>query len=105
MDQLKQISLTEEDFKLIGKALDTLPSADNISTILTEAAVDNLSKGMPTFAKEKLDAQWKKFKVDEQMKRESEKEEIKILQGKLILLKRALIENNLMGKVNDILNK
>lgn len=105
MDQLKQISLTEEDFKLIGKALEVLPSADNMSSALAEVAVGRISKDMDGFAKEKIDAEWKKFKATEELKREAEKEEIKILQGKLILLKRALIENNLLGKVNDILNK
>ncbi|WP_417365606.1 hypothetical protein [Flavobacterium beibuense] len=87
MKNIKDIQLTENDFKLIDRALDTLPREGG-SVELMEVMLENLipkGKHGPH-----LEEGWLKFQQNHNKKREQEKEEIRLLQAKLITLKRLL---------------
>ena len=103
--EIKDLQLTENDFKLLIDGLDALPERG----LAGEMVVD-LIEGIMGEGKPKNDA---KIQFDK-LKREREKnakqkekqmltEEIKILQGKLLMFKRYLIETDALKQVNEIL--
>jgi len=103
MEQLKQLNLTEDDFQMLIDGLDALPEKGVAGSIMMSLLTSSLFKE-DSEAKEKWDREQKA--KDE--KREREKiilvENAKILQGKLLMLKRHFVENNLLKSAEDILN-
>lgn len=101
---LKNLQLEEKDFDLLLKGLEVLPSSD----LAGEMMIDLFSMA---FAKDDPEAKQKLLEDKENRKRAKEKEkqhlieEVKILQGKLLLLKRYLIQNNLLKDAENILRK
>lgn len=99
---LKDITLTEEDFKLLDKALEFFPEKATINNLMEAMVVAFMSKN-PEEAKRRLDDKRKKnlSNPEEDMLRE----DIRILQGKLLLLKRYLMQQGAMKEAEDILKK
>lgn len=101
---LKNLQLEEKDFDLLLKGLEALPHSD----MAGEMMVDLLSLA---FAKDDPEDKRKVIEDREKRTRTKEKEkqhlieEVKILQGKLLLLKRYLIQNNLLKDAENILRK
>lgn len=103
MTTLKHLNLTERDFELIIDGLDQVPNKNQVGELLGDMMV-----GM--FAKDDPEAM-AKFKAEREIKQNLLKrekmlmvEEIKILQGKLLMLKRYLMEQDALGQVTDIIN-
>ncbi len=102
MENIKGLNLTEKDFKMLVDGLDALPHAGRTGEVLFDLMSETVLKGiMPEEAKRKIDQQKKKMEHDKEMLTE----DAKILQGKLLMLKRYLMENKLMEEVNGALGK
>lgn len=103
MDELKSLNLSEKDFKLIIDGLDALPDKSLAGEMLGELFTGMLMKdGDPK--KDEMD----KLRLARQAKKETEKEllkeEIRILQGKLLTLKRFLMQQNALETTVNIIN-
>lgn len=102
MEDIKNLNLTDKDFKMLVDGLDALPhtgrSAEMLFDILTSTVLDGK---IPDEAKRKMENDRRKAASEKEMLIE----EAKILQGKLLMLKRYLNENKLMKEVNDVLTK
>ena len=95
VQQIKSLGLTVNDFELIIKGLDAIPSSERSGELMGGVLDMLLSRSDPGAAaeiKRKMDIERAKRKreLDIMM------EDVKLLQGKLIMLKRLLIENDLM---------
>ncbi len=104
MDILKDLNLTDKDFKLLVNGLEALPDAGSSGELISGIMMRMMAKDGPPGFLEKL----KHDETREALKRKHEKEnlieDVKILQGKLLMFKRYLVENNLMKQVNETLN-
>lgn len=104
MTNIKTINLTEKDFQLMVDGLDALPNRDAAGEMMGDLMFGLLSKGDDTSgmsdAKREIDNQ----KAKRKRERELLTEDVRILQGKLLMLKRYLIENNLMEQAAELLN-
>jgi len=102
MEQLKNLQLTEKDFQLLVDGLDALPEKGMAGSLF----VDLLGASMMKDGEDKEDFM-RKRKIDGE-KKDREKaamaDDIKILQGKLLMMKRYMIENRLIKESNDIVN-
>lgn len=99
---VKNLELTEQDFKLLIDALDVLPEKDAASDIMGHLLSGILKKEgaeMSDFERKREQEMKKK-----QSEKEALKEEIRILQGKLLMFKRFLIQQDALKQVDDILN-
>lgn len=101
---IKNLELTENDFKLLIDGLDTLPergAAGEIMGIMFEGILGE--KGPE--AKEKAKRERDMRRRDEDVKKDALKEDIRILQGKLLMFKRYLIQMDALKQVNDMIEK
>lgn len=102
MEQIKQLNLTEKDFQLLVDGLDALPEKGAAGSMM----VDLIGAAM---LKDEDRPEFERKRKAESEKRERERknmmDDIRILQGKLLILKRHLITENLMSEVNDSLSK
>ena len=102
-EQIKLLNLTDEDFKLMVDGLDALPERGAAGEMMGELLIGMLSKG-----DEEKERQMKLERDDRRRKAEKDKESIrenvKILQGKLLILKRYLQENNALAQTYEVLN-
>jgi hypothetical protein len=100
---LKHLNLTERDFELIIDGLEELPNKNAIGEMMGDLLLGVVSKDDPeAHAKIKLE---REARIRNQRKEQSMmKEDIKILQGKLLMLKRYLIEQDAFNQANDIIN-
>lgn len=105
MSTLKHLNLTEKDFQLIIDGLDHLPNKNDAGEIMSDFFVGVFDKHSPP---DKIIEKIKRDKEvrDRSRKREKDilKEDIKILQGKLLMLKRHLIEQGALNEAHNILN-
>jgi hypothetical protein len=100
---LKHLNLTERDFELIIDGLDELPNRNAIGEMMGDLLLGVVSKDDPEAnAKIKLDREERIRKNKKE--KELMKEDIKILQGKLLMLKRYLIEQDAFNQANEIIN-
>lgn len=99
--RIKDLELTEQDFKMLVEGLDALPekgaAGEMMGALLESMIGDKNPEGM------------EKYKRDQTAKRKSEdmakeylRENIRILQGKLLTFKRWLIQQNALKQVDDI---
>jgi len=87
---------------MLVDGLDALPNAGKTSEVLFDIMAGTVLKGhIPEEAQRKMDQQRKKSEHEKEMLTE----DAKILQGKLLMLKRYLMENKLMDEVNGALGK
>jgi hypothetical protein len=101
---VKNLELTEKDFQMLVDGLDCLPNKDQMGDMLEGLMVglikkDGESQQLTDFEKKRAAEKAKK-----EREREAQKEDIKILQGKLLMFKRYLIQQDALKQVNDILN-
>lgn len=104
MEQLKNLGLTNEDFKLIFDGLETLPNSGLAGSMFGDLLGMMLSKD----ATEEEKAEAKRQREREHRRRDQERqrviEDIRILQGKLLTMKRIMEVNGLLKQVDDIFN-
>tara|TARA_R100001086_G_scaffold238993_3_gene164102 strand:- start:1090 stop:1446 length:357 start_codon:yes stop_codon:yes gene_type:complete len=107
-NELKNLQLTEADFDMLIEGLEALPDkglagnmmSDLVHTLL--AAKDN-DNGDP-MAKIKLEQEMSKRNAKFKAEKASKIEDVRILQGKLYMLKRHMVEKNLMKQANEVLD-
>ena len=99
---LKNIRLTERDFDLIIQGLEFLPNKDSASDLLCEMLAISVIKDEDERAKHKVEHT--KFTTARDREKYIMIEDSKILQGKLLMLKRVLCENNIINEANSISN-
>ena len=102
---IKNLELTERDFKMLVDGLDALLSKDvagDMMGLLLEGIVGKGEENNPAFiemrSKREMEAK-KKATAKEVLI-----EEIKILQGKLLMFKRYLIQIDALKQVEDLIN-
>lgn len=102
MKNIEQIQLTESDFKLLNEGLEMLPekglTGEIFSGLLGAVMLDD-------DAKEAHHLKMEKRRRDREKEAEIMKEDIRILQGKLLQFKRYLKENELLGEANNIISE
>lgn len=104
MEELKDLKLTENDFDLLVSGLEFLPnkgqSGELIGSLLESMFYEDKPEIKLKFEKERKDGEVKK-----QREQKEQNEDIKILQGKLIILKRFLKQEGALKSAYDIINK
>ena len=102
MDDLKQLNLTEKDFELILAGLDFLPKKDVAGEMIADIFSAIVAKSEADIKKHKENRE----RQNAQKKRDQNAlvEDIKILQGKLLLLKRHLATQGALSDAYDIIN-
>ena len=103
--EIKDLELSESDFELLVEGLDALPEkgamGDVMGAIFEGLLGDKLDRQSPAYIemqqKKEREARLKKQKQD------SRKDEVAVLKGKIILLKRWLITQGAVKQTNDIL--
>lgn len=100
---LESLNLTTKDFDLLVQALDFLPEKNVAGEMMVELISTMMAKNDTEAAliKDKAMKQRAKAQGDKELLRE----ETKILQGKLLMLKRYLMENKLLADANEIISK
>lgn len=102
---IKNLELTERDFQLLVDGLDTLPDKNAMGEAMGDMILNMVAgdkKDTPEFLEHQRKRELERLKA----KREKEalKEDIRILQGKLLMFKRFLIQQDALKQVDDILN-
>lgn len=100
---IRNLELTENDFKLLIEGLDSLPEKGMAGEIIGMVFEGLLADKNPE-AQAKIKADREEKMRSEKHAKESMKEEIKILQGKLLMFKRYLIEIDALKQVNELLS-
>jgi hypothetical protein len=104
--EIKNLELTERDFQLLVDALDFLPEKNSTGEMLSSLIVNMVAgdrKDTPEFKEYERKNELKQIKAARD--KEALKEDIRILQGKLLMFKRFLIQQDALKQVGDILNK
>ncbi|HXR85045.1 MAG TPA: hypothetical protein VN722_12085 [Hanamia sp.] len=101
--QIENFDLTEDDFKLIIDGLDCLPTKSFPGTMMIEiigAIMPDQDEEIMERRKRELDTKFKKQELERQLLIEN----IRILQGKLLTIKRFLREQGALKEANNIIN-
>lgn len=102
MDALKNIGLTDKDFQLLINGLEYLPHKDAAGDLMIDMlAAAMLPKDSPERLKHESDQ--KEAKKKKAAEKELMMEDIKILQGKLLILKRQFLEAGILKQVDEVL--
>lgn len=102
LEQIKMLNLTEEDFRLLVDGLDALPDKGAAGEMMGDLMLSLISKDKEQ--EEKLQAERNKRRVAAEANKQLMKENIKILQGKLLMLKRYFQENNILKQAYEVLD-
>lgn len=101
---IKNLELTEQDFQLLVDGLDALPEKGLAGEMLGDLFIGMLAKDTPE-AQDKIklerEAKHKKLEASKQQM----KEDVRILQGKLLMLKRWLLQAGALKQAHDILER
>lgn len=102
IEHFKNLGLSERDFDLIIDGLNGLPNRSPMGDAIGEA----LSKAMNSRGEgfQVLELNMEDLRKRSELSRKDLTEEVTILQGKLLQLKRALRAENILSKVDDILD-
>jgi hypothetical protein len=100
---IKDFNLTDEDFTLLVKALDYLPESGFAGEIVTSLLTGMLSKERNE--KARIEALEKARNRTREQEKGLLKEECRILQGRLLLIHRQLMQEGALKSANDILKK
>ena len=103
MSELKHLNLTEKDFDLMVEGLDSLPEKGMAGELLGDLFGSMLMEE-DSEAKIKFENERDKKRKEKEAKQREMREDIKILQGKLLMLKRYLIEEGALKGAYDIIN-
>jgi hypothetical protein len=104
MNNLENLDLTEKDFDLLVQGLDALPEKGAAGEIMVGLLGAMMSKGDDE-AKMKFESDREKERKQKEGERLLLTEDIRILQGKLLMLKRYFMENKLLGDAREIINR
>lgn len=102
MSTLKHLNLTDKDFEMIVQGLEQLPHKNDTAEIMGELLISAFAKDDAHADKMKSERENRMRKMQDDKKQIIE--DVRILQGKLLMLKRYLLENNLLSQANDIIN-
>lgn len=102
MIDIKQLELTDEDFKLLIDGLDALPNKDAAGDIFEVLMIGLIGKDDPA-GKQKAEDERQERKRKSDQEKQQKIEDIKILQGKLLILKRYFMQEGALKQANDIL--
>lgn len=103
MKELELLNLTEDDFKMLNDALECLPSKNMAGELMGELLISAFSKGdgeNVEHIKAERDIRMKKAEKEKQLMVEN----IRILQGKVLMLQRHMRMNGLLKDANDIIH-
>lgn len=103
--EIKNLELSERDFQLLVEALDCLPEKNQGAEIMTELFVGMMKKDGENERFDEFERKRATDKLKKEREKEALKEDIRILQGKLLMFKRFLIQQDALKQVDDILNK
>lgn len=103
MTELKQLNLNEKDFDLLVEGLDALPEKGIAGEMIGDLMGAMFMKDDEA-AKAKYEADRDQKRRDKEDKQKMMKEDIKILQGKLLMLKRYLMEQGALNETYSILD-
>jgi hypothetical protein len=103
---IKNLELTERDFQLLVDGLDSLPEKNAAGEMMTDLFVGMLKKDSDADSQSLTDFEKKRQseKLKKERDKEALKEDIKILQGKLLMFKRYLIQQDALKQVGEMLN-
>lgn len=102
IESLRNLSLTERDFDLMVQGLEHLPNKDTAGELMGELLFGAIVKDEEERQKMKMDRD--RQRAQQMREKQALVEDSKILQGKLLMLKRFLIENDLLKEANSIIN-
>lgn len=103
MSELKHLNLTEKDFDLLVDGLDSLPEKGMAGEFVGELFGSMMTKDDPD-SRNKLQMEREKRQREREERNKTMKEDIKILQGKLLMLKRYLIQQGALNETYEIIN-
>ena len=103
LDQIKMLNLTEDDFKLLVDGLDSLPERGLAGELMGDLFTSMLTDKADETAIAKMKSERDSRKREADRAKEIMKENTKILQGKLLMLKRYLQENKLLHDAYEVL--
>ncbi len=103
LEQIKLLNLTEDDFKLLVDGLDALPERGLAANIMGDLMMAMVTKNDEESQRKMLEDRERKQKAKEHEKMML-RENVKILQGKLLMLKRYLQENKLLKDAYEAIN-
>lgn len=102
---IKNLELTERDFQLLIDGLDSLPDRNALGEAMSDMIIGMVAgdkKESPEFLEHQRKRELERMKAKRE--KESLKEDIRILQGKLLMFKRFLIQQDALKQVEDIIN-
>lgn len=100
MQNLKDLELTANDFKLLVDGLDALPYKGQSAEIMGDMMGAALIKDKVEL--ERFMAARDKKRMQADRERETKMEDIRILQGKLLMLKRYMESQDLLKEIGDL---
>lgn len=100
---IKDLNLTDDDFKMIIEGLDALPEKGAAGEILGDLMIGMIGDQSNPDRFKQIKQEREKQTNKEKYKKNLMIEDIKILQGKLLMFKRWLIENDALRQTNEIL--
>lgn len=103
--EIKNLDLSDRDFQLLVEALDYLPEKNSTGEMMSSMIVSMIAgdrKDTPEFKEYQRKEDIKRLQAAKE--KEALKEDIRILQGKLLMFKRFLIQQNALKQVDEILN-
>lgn len=95
--QIKQLGISVADFELIVKALDHYTQKDFAGTIMTTLLAGII--GDNPAQKAEFERREKILEAKRETERQILTEDVRMVQSKIITLKRLMIENNLMESI------
>ena len=102
--ELKDIKLTKEDFDMLIKGIEALPSQGQAGELITDLMESMLSDKIPEEARMERERTKARRAKDKEREKEELKENCWILQAKLIQLRRYMEQNKLIAEAQDIIN-
>src|SRR5450631_4113804 len=99
-NELENLNLTEEDFTLLQEALEHMPSKDLAGKLMFNMIEHMVGEKTPE-AIEQRKAKMISDERKEQAKKQQVVEDVRVLQGKLIQLKRYLLGQGALKQAND----
>lgn len=103
MSELKHLNLTERDFDLLVEGLEALPERGQAGELVADLIGNMITNGDPE-AEEKHKRAREHRKASRENSKKAMLEDVKVLQGKLIMLKRYLVSQNALNQATDIIN-
>lgn len=105
MQDLRQLELTEKDFNMIVEGLDALPGKDLAGDMLVDLLNASMMKDQSEEAKRQFENKIIARRKEKETNSRQLKEDIKILQGKMLLLKQHLMQEQALNTTYDIINR